>query len=122
LSLRKGSVYPTARPIRARIARMTRTKYTSYMKRLTIHLPADLVDRIESEARCRGLSKSDVVRERLTSLVESPRGEALSLHGIADLIGSIDGLPSDLSRHTKRYLRSKIRDDQRRQRRRARSP
>jgi len=61
------------------------------MKTLTVRLPEALVAQIEAESRCRKLSKSDVVRERLTRPEKSrPRNPAL-LDGIADVVGSIDG-------------------------------
>jgi Arc/MetJ-type ribon-helix-helix transcriptional regulator len=76
------------------------------MKTLTVRLPEVLVAQIESESRRRGLSKSDVVRERLALAPKSRRRKPAPLDQIADLIGAVDGLPSDLSRHTKRYLKS----------------
>ena len=75
------------------------------MKTLTVRLPEALVAQIETESRRRKLSKSDVVRERLT-LAPTPRHQSASLDSIADLIGSIDGLPSDLSAQKKQYLKS----------------
>lgn len=71
------------------------------MKTLTVRLPEPLVAEIEAESRGRGISKSDIVRERLQV---APR--TASLDAIADLIGSVDGLPADLSAHKKRYLRA----------------
>lgn len=76
------------------------------MKTLTVRLPEALVAQIESESRRRRLSKSDVVRERLTLTPKSPRRKPAPLDQIADLIGSVDGLPSDLSSNAKRYLKS----------------
>ena len=76
------------------------------MKTLTVRLPRPLVAEIEAESRARRMSKSDVVRERLRHAprrVDRPEGEPLA--AIADLIGAVDGLPADLSRHTKRRLR-----------------
>ena len=74
------------------------------MRSLTVRLPDQLVREIEAESRERNCAKSDVVRERLQ------RGPALSpsarLNLIADLIGSVDGLPADLSGRTKRYLKT----------------
>jgi len=63
---------------------------------LTVRLPEALVAEIEAEARRRMISKSDVVRERLTRPA-GKRGGAAALDQIADLVGSVDGLPSDLS-------------------------
>jgi Arc/MetJ-type ribon-helix-helix transcriptional regulator len=74
------------------------------MKTLTVRLPEVLVAQIEAESRRRKLSKSDVVRERLSRAEELRR--PASLDAIADLVGSIDGLPRDLSARTKKYLKS----------------
>jgi Arc/MetJ-type ribon-helix-helix transcriptional regulator len=74
------------------------------MKTLTVRLPDVLVAQIEAESRRRKLSKSDVVRERLTALKRSRRQAAL-LDAIADIVGSVDGLPCDLSARTKKYLK-----------------
>ena len=65
------------------------------MKMLTVRLPDALVAELEAEARRRTISKSDVVRERLTRPVA--KRSAAALDQIADLVGSIEGLPSDLS-------------------------
>lgn len=74
------------------------------MKTLTVRLPESLLAQIEAESRRRKLSKSDVVRERLAG-TEGSRGQPASL-GAIDLVGSIDGLPRDLSARTKKYLKS----------------
>ena len=79
------------------------------MKILTVRLPEALVAEIEAESRERRRSKSDVVRERLTSGLTNEARDAIESAGfgaIADLIGSIDGLPADLSRRKKAYLKS----------------
>lgn len=75
------------------------------MKTLTVRLPEPLVADIEAESRGRKISKSDVVRERLETEPRKRR-RATSLNAIADLIGSVDGLPADLSARKKDYLRS----------------
>ena len=76
------------------------------MKTLTVRLPEALVAQIEAESRRRKLSKSDVVRERLAGAKGSRRGQPASLDAIADVIGSVDRLPRDLSARTKKYLKS----------------
>jgi Arc/MetJ-type ribon-helix-helix transcriptional regulator len=76
------------------------------MKTLMVRLPEALVVQIEAESRRRKLSKSDVVRERLTGAQKSRPRQPASLVSIADLIGSVDRLPRDLSARTKRYLKS----------------
>jgi hypothetical protein len=74
------------------------------MKTLTVRLPEALVANIEAESRARKLSKSDIVRERLGA-ADRMRGDAPILpEAIADLIGSVDGLPADLSSRKKKHL------------------
>jgi hypothetical protein len=76
------------------------------MKTLTVRLSDRLVAKIEAEARRRNLSKSDVVRERLTQGPRLPTRLPAQPDAIADLIGSVDGLPTDLSTRTKVHRRS----------------
>jgi Arc/MetJ-type ribon-helix-helix transcriptional regulator len=76
------------------------------MKTLTVRLPEALVAQIEAESRRRKLSKSDVVRERLTRAEGLSRRRPASLDAIADVIGSVDSLPRDLSARTKKHLKS----------------
>jgi hypothetical protein len=71
---------------------------------LTVRLPEPLVAEIEAESRERKVTKSDVVRERLQ--IPRRRSRPASLAAIADLIGSVAGLPLDLSARRKSYLRS----------------
>lgn len=73
------------------------------MKTLTVRLPETLVAEIEAESRERRRSKSDVVRERL-ALVRRPGSRPMP-PAIADLVGSVAGLPTDLSGRKKSYLR-----------------
>jgi Arc/MetJ-type ribon-helix-helix transcriptional regulator len=75
------------------------------MKSLTVRLPDSLVAQIETEARERNVSRSEVVRERLIRGAPAKRQRPATVEAIADLIGSIDGLPSDLSARKKHYLR-----------------
>ena len=74
------------------------------MKTLTVRLPARLVADIEAESRSRRVTKSDVVRDRLQRSGKKPRLTPLA--DIADLIGSVKGLPPDLSARRKHYLRA----------------
>lgn len=76
------------------------------MRTLTVRLPEPLVAEIEAESRGRHCSKSDVVRERLQRADPPTRHQAAPLDAIADLIGSVDGLPADLSARKKRYLKA----------------
>ena len=76
------------------------------MKTLTVRLPEAVVVQIEAESRRRKVSKSDVVRERLAGARSSRRRRSALLDAISDVIGSVDGLPRDLSARTKKYLKS----------------
>ena len=78
----------------------------SLMKTITVRLPEPLVADIEAESRGRKISKSDVVRERLQLAARRPRRRMTSLDAIVDLIGSVDGLPTDLSTRKRAYLRA----------------
>jgi hypothetical protein len=73
------------------------------MKTLTVRIPERLFAQIDAESRRRKVSRSRIVRERLER--DSSRGHA-SVADIAELIGSVDGLPRDLSSQKKRYLRT----------------
>ncbi|NWG12975.1 MAG: ribbon-helix-helix protein, CopG family [Acidobacteria bacterium] len=74
------------------------------MKSLTVRLPEKLIAEIKQESRLSRISVSEVVRERLRGAPEARPSGALEL--IGDLIGSVEGLPADLSARRKRYLRS----------------
>lgn len=76
------------------------------MKTITVRLPEPLAADIEAESRQRKVSKSDVVRERLQLAAASRRRRPRSNDAIADLIGSVDGLPADLSARKKWYLKA----------------
>ena len=73
-------------------------------KTMTVRLPEELAAHIEAESRRRKVSKSDIVRERL-SLAHSRRRPA-ALDAISDLIGSVDELPASLSTQKKKYLKA----------------
>ena len=62
------------------------------MKTLTVRLLAALVADLETESRERHRSKSDIVRERL-SLSARSRVPAAPASTIADVVGTVDGLP-----------------------------
>jgi Ribbon-helix-helix protein, copG family. len=58
------------------------------MKSLTIRLPDALVRKLEQESSARGLSKSDIVRERLAVLPSATEG-----HPLADILDEMDQSP-----------------------------
>jgi Arc/MetJ-type ribon-helix-helix transcriptional regulator len=76
------------------------------MKTITVRLPEPLVAEIEMESRLRQMSKSDVVRERLQQATQPGGRPSATLEAIADLIGSVKGLPPDLSTRKKWYLKA----------------
>jgi hypothetical protein len=76
------------------------------MKTLTVRLPEAMVAKIEAESRRRKLTKSDIVRERLQAAAGPQPAHSAGLDGIGDLIGSVDGLPGDLSSRRRHYLKS----------------
>ncbi|MCI0538990.1 MAG: ribbon-helix-helix protein, CopG family [Verrucomicrobiales bacterium] len=79
------------------------------MKSLTVRLPEAILTEIEQEARTRRLSISDIVRERLNPTERFPAKARGMRDLIGDLVGSVKGLPPDLSRHKKHYLSELIR-------------
>ena len=87
------------------IAQVPRLSYTRGMRTVTVRLPEAMAAALEAESRDRGVSKSDVVREGLETRGKSAPRRDPSLDAIADLIGSVDGLPSKLSAQKKAYLR-----------------
>ena len=79
--------------------------YNTSMKTLTVRLPDALAAQLEAESRARKVSKSDIVRERLSSVAKRSRPQPPTLEAIADLIGSVHGLPPDLGARKKHYLK-----------------
>ena len=73
------------------------------MKTISVRLPDALAARLEAESRARKMSKSDILRDRLAS---APPMRTDPLADIADVIGSAEGLPADLSSNIKRYLKA----------------
>ena len=76
------------------------------MKTLTVRLPEPLAAQIEAESRSRQISKSDVVRERLTRAASDAGKLPPTYEAIADLIGAVKGLPPDLAARKKHYLKA----------------
>ena len=76
------------------------------MKTLTVRLPDSVVAEIETAARARNVTKSDVIRERLSAPSTTADQRPPTLQAIAHLIGSVRGLPADLSANKKKYLKA----------------
>lgn len=88
------------------------------MRPLTVKVPRSLERRLDELARRRAVPRSVIVREALEAYVARAQTSPLDL--IADLVGSVDGLPSDLSTNPK-YMEGfgEYRPPRRRPRRRA---
>lgn len=84
---------------------MAATYYNQRMKTITVRLSEPLAAEIEAESRLRKVSKSDVIRDRLQAAGRSAGRQSVALEAIADLIGSVEGLPPDLSSRRKSYLK-----------------
>jgi len=76
------------------------------MKTLTVRVPDAVVAEIETAARARNVTKSDVIRERLSAPSTTADQRPPTLQAIAHLIGSVRGLPADLSANKKKYLKA----------------
>jgi len=76
------------------------------MKTLTVRVSDRQAAELEAESRARKISKSDIVRERLDNGKQSTSDPPKFYQDIADLIGSIDGLPTDLAARKKHYLKT----------------
>ena len=74
------------------------------VKTLTIRLPDTLIGEIERESQLRRVTKSVVVRERLRQKHPAGIRPGTMRERLGDLIGSVRGLPADLSSNKKKYL------------------
>jgi len=71
------------------------------MRVISLKLPDELLLQLEREAKARGVSKSQIVREGLEKALRPPKG-APSCYDLArDLAGSVKGLPKDLAENPK---------------------
>ena len=75
------------------------------MKTLSVRVSDRLAAELTAESHARKISKSDLVRERLDNGKRSTSDVPKSYQDIADLIGSVDGLPTDLAARKKHYLK-----------------
>jgi hypothetical protein len=73
------------------------------MKTMVVRVADEVEAEIAATARARKVSKSDIMRDRLT--VTKPK-RTPSFDDIAHLAGSVKGLPADLSANKKKYLRA----------------
>jgi hypothetical protein len=75
------------------------------MQTLVLRIPDDLSSELEAEARKHHLTKSEVARRRLMAAGSMTRQTTSGFDLIADLIGSVEGGPKDLSVRKKDYLK-----------------
>lgn len=76
------------------------------MRTLVLRIPDSLARELEAEARVTHLTKSEVARRRLTAAGPPPGASPSGFDLIADLVGSLENGPCDMSSKTKEYLRS----------------
>ncbi|WP_367874194.1 ribbon-helix-helix protein, CopG family [Luteolibacter sp. Populi] len=72
------------------------------MQTLVLRIPDELARELQEEAERLNLSKSEVARRRLTAPTTPTAGFDL----IADLVGSVETGPTDMSNRKKDYLKS----------------
>ena len=75
------------------------------MKSLSIRLPDEIMARLAAESRERNITVSELVRESIAGYRARRKPGAGTLALIQDLVGSVKGLPRDLSARKKHYLK-----------------
>lgn len=76
------------------------------MKTLILRIPDDLARELEAEAKKSHLTKSEVARRRLIAVGSQSNDNASGFELIADLIGTVEDGPIDMSSRKKEYLKS----------------
>ena len=76
------------------------------MKTLVLRIPDDLARELEAEAEKSRLTKSEVVRRRLIAAGSQANDTASGFGLIEDLIGTVEGGPSDMSVRKKEFLKT----------------
>jgi len=81
------------------IARRIAAYYPEMMRTISLKLPDGLLAQLDSEAKARRVTKSQLVRESLEiALRKQSPADAVSCHDLArDLAGAVKGLPEDLA-------------------------
>jgi hypothetical protein len=74
-------------------------------KSITVRLPEQELARLEKLVREQDSSLSSVVREAVAEYGAKRSSKPRTMDIIADLVGSVKGLPPDLSSRTDHYLR-----------------
>jgi len=76
------------------------------MKTLVLRIPDDLARELEAEAERTHVTKSEVARRRLIAAGLKADHAPSGMELIADLIGTVQGGPADLSARKKDYLQA----------------
>lgn len=74
------------------------------MEKIVVRIPSDLARDLVREAEELRLTKSEVVRRRLSARSGNDSSVPKGFDLIADLVGSVKNLPEDLSQKRKKYL------------------
>jgi hypothetical protein len=76
------------------------------MQTLVLRIPDDLARELDAEAKKTHLTKSEVARRRLITAGSQSRDATSGFDLIADLVGTIEDGPADMSARKKEYLKS----------------
>lgn len=76
------------------------------MQTLVLRIPDDLARELDAEAKKTHLTKSEVARRRLIAAGSQSHVVASGFDLIADLVGTVEGGPADMSARKKEYLKT----------------
>ncbi|NJM38457.1 MAG: hypothetical protein HC845_11685 [Akkermansiaceae bacterium] len=76
------------------------------MQTLVLRIPDDLARELETEAKENHLTKSEIVRRRLIAGGRRISENNIGFDLIADLVGTIETGPVDMSNRKKNYLKT----------------
>jgi hypothetical protein len=76
------------------------------MQTLVLRIPDNLAHEMAAEARESHLTKSEVARRRLIAAGSQGSRTTAGFDLIADLIGTVEGGPADMSSRKKHYLKA----------------
>lgn len=102
-------------PAKRAPAKSSREKVRAYRQRMRakgmrlvqLWVPAaEPVEQNSASRRLRRRTSATIRKAWAKALTPSPHGHAKTFEDIADLAGSVDGLPPDLSTNYKKYLRA----------------
>jgi len=72
------------------------------MRTISLRLPDALLAEVEDKAKRRRMSKSELIRESLETVLRKRSSSELSCYDLVqDLVGSVKGLPKDIATNPK---------------------